>query len=66
MNNKFVKWLLLAMLAIYIVSPADLLVGPLDDIIAVIIMYMAASRTNHKIEKKDADIEVIDVDGREI
>ena len=64
-DNKFMKWLILAVLVIYVVSPADLLPGPVDDAIAIL-LYLAANKRDYKIGKKDDDIEVIDVDGREL
>ncbi|WP_024865754.1 hypothetical protein [Butyrivibrio sp. FCS014] len=64
-DSKLFKWLILAVLVIYVVSPADLLPGPVDDVIAIL-LYLAANRNDFRINKKDDDIEVIDVDGREI
>ncbi len=64
-ENKLFKWLILLVLVIYVVSPADLLPGPVDDVIAIL-LYLAANRNDFRINKKDDDIEVIDVDGREI
>lgn len=63
--NKFINGFLLALLVVYVVSPADLCPGPIDDVIAIL-MYLAANKRNLGIAKKDADIEVIDVDGKEI
>ncbi len=64
-DNKLMKWLVLAVLVIYVVSPADFLPGPVDDVIAIL-LYLAANKRELKIGKKDEDIEVIDVDGKEI
>ncbi len=64
-DKKFFKWLIIALLAVYVVSPADLLPGPVDDLIAVL-LYLAANKRDLFIGKKDDDIEVLDVDGREI
>jgi uncharacterized membrane protein YkvA (DUF1232 family) len=64
-ENKFLKWLVLAILVIYVVSPADFLPGPVDDVIAIF-LYLAANKKDLMISKKDKDIEVIDVDGKEI
>ena len=68
MNNKFVKGFLFALLMVYVISPADLAPGPVDDILALLI-YLAANKKQFsldKIGKKNEDIEVLDVDGREI
>ena len=65
MYNKLVKRLLFALLAIYVVSPADLAPGPIDDILAILI-YFAANRQNLGIARKDTDVEVIDSKGEEI
>ncbi len=64
-DNKIMKWLVLAILAVYVVSPADLLPGPVDDVIAIL-LYLAANKRDLRIGKKNDDIEVIDVDGKEI
>ncbi len=64
-NNKILNWLILAILAIYVVSPADLLPGPVDDVIAVL-LYLAANKRDFRIGKKDSDVEVLDADGKEI
>ena len=64
-DNKILKWLVLAILVVYVVSPADLLPGPVDDVIAIL-LYLAANKRDLRIGKKNDDIEVIDVDGKEI
>ena len=64
-DNKIMKWLVLAILAVYVISPADLLPGPVDDVIAIL-LYLAANKRDLRIGKKNDDIEVIDVDGKEI
>ena len=67
-DNKIVKWLVLAILVICVVSPADLMPGPVDDIIAIL-LYLATNKSDFRIGKKNNDkqtIEVIDVDGKEI
>ena len=64
-DNKMLKWLVLAILVIYVVSPADLLPGPVDDVIAIL-LYLAANKRNQRISKKNDEATVIDVDGREI
>ncbi len=65
MNNNFIKGMVVAFLIIYVVSPVDFLPGPVDDILAVL-LYFAANKRKHWIERKDPDIEVIDTDGRVI
>ena len=64
-DNRILKWLVLAILVVYVVSPADLLPGPVDDVIAIL-LYLAANKRDLRIGKKNDDVEVIDVDGREI
>ena len=64
-DNKILKWLGLAILVVYVVSPADLLPGPVDDVIAIL-SYLAANKRDLRISKKNDDVEVIDVDGKEI
>ena len=64
-DNEIMKWLVLAILVVYVVSPADLLPGPVDDVIAIL-LYLAANKRDLRIGKKNDDVEVIDVDGREI
>ena len=64
-DNKIIKWLVLAILVVYVVSPADLLPGPVDDVIAIL-LDLAANKRDLRISKKNDDVEVIDVDGKEI
>ncbi|MBE5826611.1 MAG: hypothetical protein E7307_08245 [Butyrivibrio sp.] len=64
-GKRLIDWIILAVLVIYVISPADLLPGPVDDVIAIL-LYLAANKKDLKIGRKDDDIEVIDVDGREI
>ena len=42
-DNRILKWLVLAILVVYVVSPADLLPGPVDDVIAIL-LYLAANK----------------------
>ncbi len=59
------KWLVLAVLAIYVVSPADFLPGPVDDLIAIF-LYMAANRRGLQIGRKDEGIKAIESNEKEI
>ena len=36
MNNKVLKGMLLALLAIYVISPVDLAPGPIDDMLLIL------------------------------
>ncbi len=68
MKNGFIKGMLFALLIVYVISPADFLPGPVDDALAILVYYLA-NRKNFgidRIDKKDADIEVLDVDGKPI
>ena len=63
--NGFWKGFIVAMLIVYVISPVDLIPGPVDDIVLVFLSYVASRRKN-LVEKHDGDrIEVIDVDVRE-
>ena len=64
-DNKLLKYLILAVLVIYVVSPVDLLPGPVDDVIAIL-LYLASNKNSLPIGKRNNDIEAIDTDGREI
>ncbi len=64
-DNKLLNWIILAILVIYVVSPADFLPGPVDDVIAIL-LYLAANKRDLRIGKKNDDVKVIDVDGKEI
>lgn len=64
-DNKLIRWLILAALIIYVVSPADFLPGPVDDAIAIL-LYLATNKKELKIGRKNEDTEVIDVDGKEM
>lgn len=47
--NNLIKGVLILALLIYIISPADLMIGPIDDVIAAII-GVAALKTRVGIE----------------
>jgi hypothetical protein len=68
MNNGFVKGMLFALLIVYVISPADFLPGPIDDALAILIYYIANKQNLGigRLTKKDADIEVLDTDGKPI
>lgn len=49
-NNGFVKVMLFALLAIYIISPVDLAPGPIDDLLLVLLSVAVNSRKSGKRE----------------
>ena len=51
--EKLTKWLIISVLALYVISPVDLAPGPVDDAIAIL-MYMIASRRKRAVEVLDA------------
>lgn len=51
--EKLTKWLMITVLALYVVSPVDLAPGPVDDAIAILI-YMIAARRKHAIDAFDS------------
>lgn len=65
--NTYMKWILFTLLIVYVVSPADLMPGPVDDILAIL-LYLAGSKSKQlAIDKRDNDqIEVVDTDGKEL
>ena len=65
MNKNFIKGVLFTLLVVYVISPADLAPGPIDDVIAMLIYY-AAQKKNFGLPQKDADSEVIDTKGNDI
>ena len=64
--NGFWKGFIVAMLIIYVISPVDFIPGPVDDIVLVLLSYVASRRKNLAEAHDDERIEVIDADGREI
>ena len=50
--ERFTKWLIITVLALYVVSPVDLAPGPVDDAIAILI-YMIAARRKRAIDVFD-------------
>ena len=52
--EKFTKWLIIGVLALYVISPVDLAPGPVDDAIAIL-MYMIAARRKRAIEVFDEE-----------
>ena len=51
--EKLTKWLIISVLALYVISPVDLAPGPVDDAIAIL-MYTIASRRKRAVEVLDA------------
>ena len=54
--EKLTKWLIIGALALYVISPADLAPGPVDDAIAILI-YMIAARRKRAVEVLDTEYE---------
>ncbi len=54
--EKLTKWLILGVLALYVVSPVDLAPGPVDDAIAILI-YMVAARRKRAVDVFDTGYE---------
>ncbi len=54
--EKITKWLIITVLALYVVSPVDLAPGPVDDAIAILI-YMIAARRKRAIDVFDSGYE---------
>ena len=54
MMEKFTKWLIIGVLALYVASPVDLAPGPIDDAIAILI-YMIAARRKRAIDILDGE-----------
>lgn len=50
--EKITKWLIITVLALYVISPVDLAPGPVDDAIAILI-YMIAARRKRAINVFD-------------
>ena len=50
--EKFTKWLIIGVLALYVASPVDLAPGPVDDAIAILI-YMVAARRKCAVDVLD-------------
>ena len=64
--NGFWKGFIVAMLIVYVISPVDLIPGPVDDIVLVFLSYVASRRKNLVEKNDDERIEVIDADGRKL
>lgn len=64
--NGFWKGFIVAMLIVYVISPVDLIPGPVDDIVLIFLSYVASRRKNLVKKSDDERIEVIDADGREL
>ncbi len=54
--EKITKWLIITVLALYVISPVDLAPGPVDDAIAILI-YMIAARRKRAIDVFDSGYE---------
>ena len=64
--RAYVKWILAIIIFVYVISPIDIALGPVDDFLLVLFLAGAYFKRRERIAKKDADIEVIDMDGKEI
>ncbi len=51
-DNQFLIILLLVVVAIYIISPLDLVPGPIDDVILAIVTLLARKRLASKEESE--------------
>ncbi|MCR5686999.1 MAG: hypothetical protein K6G58_03160 [Lachnospiraceae bacterium] len=52
--ERITKWLIIAVLALYVASPVDLAPGPIDDAVAILI-YMIAARRKRAIDVFDPE-----------
>ena len=48
MNNNTKKMLLLVLTIIYVISPVDLMPGPIDDVIVVLLQTVLQKRLNER------------------
>ena len=51
-DNQFLITLILIVVALYIISPLDLVPGPIDDVILAIVTLLARKRLTSKEEKE--------------
>ena len=51
-DNQFLITLILIVVAIYIISPLDLIPGPIDDVILAIVTLLARKRLTSKEESE--------------
>ena len=49
-NNGAFKALLLALMAIYVISPVDLVPGPVDDLLLILFAIASSSRKSSRYE----------------
>lgn len=49
MNNGFLKGVLLIAVIAYIISPVDLCVGPVDDLIVLLLGFCARRKLSEKV-----------------
>ena len=56
MNNKVLKGMLIALLAVYVISPVDLAPGPIDDMLLIlfsaIMNQIGSSRSSEDPEER--------------
>lgn len=56
MNNKVAKTVLIIIMLIYILSPVDAMPGPIDDLVVLLLGYIAQNRLGRKTET----VEIVD------
>ena len=62
--NKFLKLAMLIAIGAYVISPADAIPGPVDDLIIMLLGLAANNKLNKKAAARDlSDKDVIEVNG---
>lgn len=49
--NGFTKFVIVMVVVIYVVSPIDLLPGPIDDVIVMLLSAVAMSKDSKRLER---------------
>ena len=57
MNNKVLKGMLIALLAIYVISPVDLVPGPVDDLLLILFSAVMNQMSSSRADRDPDEIE---------
>jgi uncharacterized membrane protein YkvA (DUF1232 family) len=57
MNNKVLKVMLIALLAVYVISPVDLAPGPVDDLLLILFSAVMNQMSSNRSKEMPKQIE---------
>ena len=55
--KSYIKWILITLIVVYVISPRDICLGPIDDMLLILLM-VAAYRRHRFLSRRDEDKEI--------